>query len=221
MPWHKPLISAQTARPTTLLPICLQYSGQYKTACNPKQPSQGLPRSSGARIQLLTSTWMWACWAQDTAAGCAPRWPMQQEPRHSHRNRNSSSPSKTKLGQDWGAGRGQLVLFQIGMWCVMEPTHIQKAHKQKQKVPEQGERLCAALCQKTCVWLTGSSHPKAVESQQNCYKSLNNCLGWKEQRNPKEGPEGKALSLCYSNTVISNTLQESFSYKSAVTWRRT
>lgn len=29
---------------------------------------------------------------------------------------------------------------------------------------EQGERLCAAPCQKTCVWLTGSSHPKAVES---------------------------------------------------------
>lgn len=134
-PWHKPFISAQTALPTTPLPIYLQYSGQCKTACNPNQPSQELPRCSGAQIQLLTITWMWACWAQDTADGCAPRWPMQQEPQRSRRSRNSSSPSKTKLGQDWGAGRGQLVLFQIGMWYVMEPMLIQKAHKQKQKVP--------------------------------------------------------------------------------------
>lgn len=90
-------------------------------------------------------------------------------------------------------------MFQKGAKYATEPTLVQKACKQDEKMVwclRFGE-FYTQCCQKTCAVLMGklpdSSHAQDVELQQSCDRSINNCLGWKGIEVPRNELKGEHL----------------------------
>lgn len=116
---------------------------------------------------------------------------------------NTSSPSETKLGQ---ASRINQGLEESDRGCFRKVQSMQLSLRWSRKPVSKMRRWFGAwglvsfytqCCQKTCAVLMGklpdSSHAQDVELQQSCYRSINNCLGWKGIEVPRNELKGEHL----------------------------